>query len=137
MILFQFIIFSYRYLVFFLVSITLFYNLPIFCKGAIATGIEILLESYGAKVEDISEVFLAGAFGNYLKPESACKVGLIPKELKEKINGIGNAAGVGAKLAMLSEKEYERAIKLYQKIDYVELSIHPKFNKTFLTKVEF
>jgi len=106
-------------------------------KGAIAAGIEILLNTYGAKVEDIDEVFLAGAFGNYLKPESACRVGLIPKELEGKIKGIGNAAGIGAKLAMLSTKEYERAIALARRTHYVELSAHPEFERTFLNKLDF
>ena len=84
-------------------------------KGAIVAGIEILLRTYGAKAEDIDEVFLAGAFGNYLSNKSACKVGLIPQELEEKISGIGNAAGVGAKLSLLSEKEYERAAMISKK----------------------
>ena len=106
-------------------------------KGAISAGIEILVKEYGAKVDDIDEVFLAGAFGNYLNRESACKVGLIPKELEEKTKGIGNAAGVGAKLALLSEKEYERAVMLSHKIQYIELSAHPEFNSTFFTKLDF
>lgn len=106
-------------------------------KGAIAAGIEILLKEYGAKTKDIDEVFLAGAFGNYLNPESACTVELIPKELEDKIKGIGNAAGVGAKLAIISHKEYERAVALSQKIEYIELSSHPEFNSTFFNKVGF
>lgn len=106
-------------------------------KGAISAGIEILLKTYGAKVEDIDEVFLAGAFGNYLNHESACKVGLIPKELEGKTRGIGNAAGVGAKLALLSEKEYERAIMLSRKMQYIELSVHPEFNSIFFSKLGF
>ncbi|HXL01664.1 MAG TPA: ASKHA domain-containing protein [Candidatus Atribacteria bacterium] len=106
-------------------------------KGAIAAGIEILLKTYGAKVEDIDEVFLAGAFGNYLRPESACRVGLIPQELEGRIKGIGNAAGIGAKLAMLSKEEYERAIVLSRKTHYIELSSHPEFERTFLNKLDF
>ncbi|WP_422447473.1 ASKHA domain-containing protein [Thermoanaerobacterium sp. DL9XJH110] len=106
-------------------------------KGAIAAGIEVLLKTYGAKVEDIDEVFLAGAFGNYLNPASACKVGLIPQELEGKMRGIGNAAGAGSKLAMLSEKEYERAIILSQKIHYIELSSHPDFKDIFFSKLGF
>ncbi|NLZ53904.1 MAG: DUF4445 domain-containing protein [Thermoanaerobacteraceae bacterium] len=106
-------------------------------KGAIAAGIEILLKAFGANTKDIDEVFLAGAFGNYLNPESACAVGLIPKELEDRIKGIGNAAGVGAKLAVISYKEYERAVNLSRKIEYIELSSHPEFNSTFFNKVGF
>jgi uncharacterized 2Fe-2S/4Fe-4S cluster protein (DUF4445 family) len=106
-------------------------------KGAIAAGIEVLLKEYGAETKDIDEVFLAGAFGNYLRPESACDVGLIPKELKDRIKGIGNAAGAGAKLALISQKEYERAVALSREIKYIELSAHPDFNSIFLNKVGF
>jgi len=106
-------------------------------KGAIAAGIEVLLKEYGAQTQDIDEVYLAGAFGNYLNPESACTVGLIPKALKSKIKGIGNAAGAGAKLAIISRNEYERAVALSQKINYIELSSHPSFNSTFFNKVGF
>jgi len=106
-------------------------------KGAIAAGIEILLKEYGAETKDIDEVYLAGAFGNYLRPESACTVGLIPKELENRIKGIGNAAGAGAKLAVISQIEYERAVALSREIEYIELSAHPDFNSTFLKKVGF
>ncbi|NLP36153.1 MAG: DUF4445 domain-containing protein, partial [Firmicutes bacterium] len=78
-------------------------------KGAIATGIRILMQNYGLEVEDITEVQLAGAFGNYLNPHSACAIGLIPRELEDRITMVGNAAGLGSQLALLSETEYERA----------------------------
>lgn len=106
-------------------------------KGAIAAGIEILLKAYGAEVEDISEVYLAGAFGNYLNPKSACRVGLIPRELEDRVKGIGNAAGTGAKLAILSKKEYERAEALSTRIHYIELSAHPAFREAFLRRAGF
>jgi len=106
-------------------------------KGAIAAGIQVLLTLYGAKVEDIKEVLLAGAFGNYLKPESACKIGLIPHELEGKIKGIGNAAGVGAKLVLLSKRELERAKQLSKKIKYVELSAVKEFNSFFANNIGF
>jgi uncharacterized 2Fe-2S/4Fe-4S cluster protein (DUF4445 family) len=106
-------------------------------KGAIAAGIEILLNTFGAKVKDIKEVFLAGAFGNYLKPESACKIGLIPPELEGRIKPVGNAAGTGAKLALVSEKEYERALALSRKIHYIELSAVSEFSRIFAKKIEF
>lgn len=106
-------------------------------KGAVAAGIEILLKIYGAETDDIDEVLLAGAFGNYLNPSSACRTGLIPQELEGKTTGIGNAAGGGAKLALLSENEYERAAMLSKKIQYIELSARPEFNSTFLKKLGF
>ncbi|NLZ38955.1 MAG: DUF4445 domain-containing protein, partial [Firmicutes bacterium] len=78
-------------------------------KGAIAAGIRILMKNYGIDTDEIKEVQLAGAFGNYLNPHSACVIGLIPAELEDRITMVGNAAGAGAKLALLSSSEYERA----------------------------
>lgn len=106
-------------------------------KGAIAAGIEVLLKTYGAKADDIDEVFLAGAFGNYLDYKSACRVGLIPRELENKIKGIGNSAGAGAKLFLLSEKERNRAMDIAGKIKYVELSAREDFRDAFFNKINF
>ena len=52
------------------------------------------------------KVLLAGAFGNYLNPRSACRIGMIPPELLPKIQPIGNAAGEGSRLCALNEAEY-------------------------------
>ncbi len=106
-------------------------------KGAIAAGIQVLLKTYGAKVEEIEQVYLAGAFGNYLSEASVCKIGLIPPELEGKIKGIGNAAGAGAKLSLLSQEEYRRAVSLSKKIKYIELSAHPDFRGIFFNKMNF
>lgn len=106
-------------------------------KGAIAAGIQILLEEYGAITDDIDEVFLAGAFGSYLNNENVCRVGMLPQELLERITSIGNGAGAGAKMIMLSEEEYKHSEILSKKIEYVELSVHPLFNDIFLNKLRF
>jgi uncharacterized 2Fe-2S/4Fe-4S cluster protein (DUF4445 family) len=106
-------------------------------KGAIAAGIQILLKELGARADDIGEVFLAGAFGSYLNHEHVCRVGMIPRELLDRITSIGNGAGAGAKLIMLSEEEYKRSETLAKKIQYVELSDHPLFNGIFLKKIRF
>ena len=66
-------------------------------KGAIRAGIELMAEQLGVQVEDIRAVRLAGAFGNYLDPASACRIGMIPPVLEDRTVGIGNAAGEGAK----------------------------------------
>jgi len=50
---------------------------------------------------------------------------------------VGNAAGVGAKLALLSEREYERAVRLSQNIHYIELSALPQFSQIFAKKIVF
>ena len=65
----------------------------------ILAGILLLARKLGVSVGDIEEVDIAGAFGNYIDPDSACAIGLIPPVLREKIVPVGNAAGAGAKLA--------------------------------------
>ncbi|HZK56100.1 MAG TPA: ASKHA domain-containing protein [Desulfosporosinus sp.] len=100
-------------------------------KGAMAAGVRVLMETYGIEAQDISEVLLAGAFGNYLNPHSACVIGLIPAELESKVKMIGNAAGTGAKLALLSASEFRRANDIAEAVKFVELGSYPKFNSIF------
>jgi uncharacterized 2Fe-2S/4Fe-4S cluster protein (DUF4445 family) len=100
-------------------------------KGAMAAGVRVLMETYGIQAQDIKEVLLAGAFGNYLNPHSACVIGLIPLELESKIKMIGNAAGTGAKLALLSSSEFRRAKDIAEIVKFVELGSYPKFNSIF------
>lgn len=106
-------------------------------KGAIAAGIEILLKHWGAQVDDIAEVLLAGAFGNYLNPRSACRIGLLPPELEGRIRVVGNAAGAGAKFALLSRSEYRRALRLARRIHYIELSAEKEFSSLLVKKLNF
>jgi uncharacterized 2Fe-2S/4Fe-4S cluster protein (DUF4445 family) len=106
-------------------------------KGAIAAGIQALLEQLGASLDDISEVLLAGAFGNYLNPHSACAIGLIPQALEAKIRPVGNAAGTGAKMALLSRSEYRRAELIAGMVEYVELSAYKNFTEIFTGAMYF
>ena len=65
-------------------------------KGAIAAGLRILLDHWGAQLEDIDCVYLASAFGNYLRPESAYRIGLIEVS-HDRLVPSGNTALRGAK----------------------------------------
>ncbi len=106
-------------------------------KGAMAAGVSVLMETCGIRVEDIKEVLLAGAFGNYMHPHSACVIGLIPPALENKIKMVGNAAGTGAKLALLSASEYRRAAAIANAVGFVELGSYPKFNSIFARATYF
>ena len=106
-------------------------------KGAISAGIRILLEEVGITTDDIQEVLLAGAFGNYMDPHSACVVGLIPLELESKIKMVGNAAGTGSKLALLSRSEYQRANTIASNVKYIELGAQKRFNIKFAEGMRF
>ncbi|SFG16100.1 Uncharacterized 2Fe-2 and 4Fe-4S clusters-containing protein, contains DUF4445 domain [Desulfotomaculum arcticum] len=100
-------------------------------KGAMAAGVRVLMETCGVTRGDVKEVLLAGAFGNYLTPHSACVIGLIPLELESKIKMVGNAAGTGSKLALLSAGEYRRAAEIAESAEFVELGSYPGFNSIF------
>lgn len=106
-------------------------------KAAIRAGIELLAEQLSVGVSDIQCVYLAGAFGNYLNPASACRIGMIPPELEEKIKPIGNAAGEGAKLCALNSKEYEYSKKLAANTSFLELAGLPQFQDRYVDALEF
>lgn len=106
-------------------------------KGAIATGISSLMHLMGLAADDLEQVLLAGAFGTYIDPQSARVIGLVPPVPVEKIVAAGNAAGEGAKMALLSFREREMAFDLSRRVEYVELSGRPGFNEAFLTAVGF
>lgn len=106
-------------------------------KGAMAAGIELMCEHLHIQLKDIQEVLIAGAFGNYMSPESACTIGLIPSALQDRIHPIGNAAGEGAKLAILSAQEYTHAQELARRIEFLELATDPEFQDCFVDNLEF
>lgn len=106
-------------------------------KGAMAAGIQMMCRRLGVRTTDIQDVMIAGAFGSYMSPASACGIGLIPPELEQKVCAIGNAAGQGAKLCVLSAAEYRRASALRAKVEYLELAADPAFQDVFVDQLEF
>jgi uncharacterized 2Fe-2S/4Fe-4S cluster protein (DUF4445 family) len=106
-------------------------------KGAMAAGIQMMCSRLGIVTGDIQSVMIAGAFGSYMSPASACGIGLIPPELEEKVMAIGNAAGQGARLCVLSIDEYRRAAVLAKRIEYLELAADPQFQDVFVDELEF
>ena len=106
-------------------------------KGSIHAAILTLLKVAGADVSDISELLLAGAFGNYIRKESAVRIGLVPNIPLEKITSVGNAAGSGAKLALLSVKERELARELAEATEHIELANHQEYQDHFMQMMLF
>ena len=100
-------------------------------KGAIRTGIDVLMDTLGIVPTGIEEISIAGAFGTYLDPVNAVRIGLLPETPLERIHAVGNAAGSGARM-MLASTDYRRlADALAKKIEYLELTTVPGFNKYF------
>ena len=101
-------------------------------KAAIRSGIQVLLESKGLKDNDIDRIIIAGAFGSYINIESAVTIGMLPAIPLNRFSQIGNAAGMGAKLALISVKKREEAEKIAAPAHYIELASAPFFNETFI-----
>ena len=106
-------------------------------KAAIRAGIELMAKHLAVEIGAIENVLLAGAFGNYLDPASACRIGMIPPVLLEKIQPIGNAAGEGAKLCSLSGEEFAYAARLAQETGFLELAALPEFQDCYVDCLTF
>ena len=108
-----------------------------FAKGSIATGIKVLMDILGIETKDLDEVLLGGSFGSYLNPESAKVIGLVPPVDVDRIIAVGNSAGEGAKIALLSYRERQVAFELPARIEYIELSGRTDFNDAFVSVLGF
>jgi len=106
-------------------------------KAAILAGIKILLKEVNIPQENIQKVLLAGAFGNFIDKKSAIRIGLIPHLPLEKIESVGNAAGRGAEITLLSEKTRGICEKISKDIKYIELSSRADFQEEFVEAMFF
>lgn len=106
-------------------------------KGAISAGIDLLAQRLGIHLTDIGRVCIAGAFGNYMDPNSACDIGLIPPDLRSKVIPVGNAAGEGAKMVLQDRAAWDRAQRLARKAEFLELAALPQFQDKFIDNLEF
>ena len=106
-------------------------------KGAIAAAVRVVLEATGTDPATVGEVIVAGAFGTYLNVDSALDIGLLPRFPQARYRQVGNAAGAGAKAALLSVTERERARRIADGIDYVELTTFPGFQRLFARSMQF
>jgi len=100
-------------------------------KAAIYSGATILMRHLHIEPREIQKVFLAGAFGTYVDPQSAVIIGLYPDLPLERVQFVGNAAGSGARMALLSREVRENSDLISRRIDYVELAADPSFQREF------
>jgi uncharacterized 2Fe-2S/4Fe-4S cluster protein (DUF4445 family) len=108
-----------------------------FAKASIATGWKILFGELGMEPEEVSQVLLAGSFGQYLAPSSAVRIGLVPHIALPRIVSAGNVAGEGSKIAALSLRERAEARSIVNEVRYVELSGRSDFNDAFIDQLAF
>jgi len=100
-------------------------------KAAIRAGIGILLAEAGVGASDLDGILLAGAFGSNLDPVSRLGIGMLPPIDPARIRAVGNAAGVGAIMALLSREQFALAVDLARRVRHVELSADRRFNSEF------
>jgi uncharacterized 2Fe-2S/4Fe-4S cluster protein (DUF4445 family) len=104
-------------------------------KAALQAGALLMMRAAG--VERLERVILAGAFGNYLDPAEACALGMFPGVTASQVEGVGNAAGAGALMALASRRYRQKAGELAAGMRYLELSGHPQFQDCFVDSLTF
>ncbi|MCR5447384.1 MAG: ATP-binding protein, partial [Schwartzia sp.] len=99
-------------------------------KGAIYVGAKYLMEKYG--IDHVDEVILAGAFGSYINKKSAMALGMFPDCALEKVQAVGNAAGDGARIALLNVEKRKEAARVAREIEFIETAVEPDFQTRFM-----
>ena len=100
-------------------------------KGAIYTGIEVLLKEAGFQKSDIKHVFIAGGLGTALNIRSAINIGLLPDLAEKSFVFLGNTSVSGAKMCLLSSQAMERVEEIANKMAYLDLSTSPLFMNNY------
>jgi uncharacterized 2Fe-2S/4Fe-4S cluster protein (DUF4445 family) len=103
-------------------------------KAALYTGAKMMMRRLGIK--KLNKVILAGAFGSYIDPEKALVLGMFPDCDLKNIYAVGNAAGDGARLALLNREKRAEADEIARKVEYMELSIEADFQKEFIEAMQ-
>jgi uncharacterized 2Fe-2S/4Fe-4S cluster protein (DUF4445 family) len=105
-------------------------------KGAIATGVKLLLRRLEADAEDVDRIYLAGAFGNYIDRLNAGRIGLLPF-LLDQIEAAGNTALLGAKILLCAPDSASRYAGLLSRVEHVSLNTDPLFQDTYVEEMSF
>ena len=106
-------------------------------KSAICAGLKTLLHSASVSPKDISTLYVAGGFGKYLNPQNAKKIGLIPSQLANKIDAIGNAALDGASMLLLDRSCLSEAETIAKSAFVQDLSSNPVFSENYMMGMIF
>jgi uncharacterized 2Fe-2S/4Fe-4S cluster protein (DUF4445 family) len=106
-------------------------------KGAIRAGTDVLLDEAGLRADELDQVIVAGAFGTYLNLESALRIGMFPDLPTGRFRQVGNAAGAGAKMLLVSREKRQEMELLPQKMRYIELTTYEGFQDRFINSISF
>ncbi|MGB9700425.1 MAG: ASKHA domain-containing protein [Thermodesulfobacteriota bacterium] len=104
-------------------------------KAALYAGAKILMKEFG--IEKPDKVILAGGFGSIIDPERAMAIGLFPPCDLQQVRAVGNAAGMGACLALFDQEKRAEAECAAKQVEYIELTTHPDFQEEFIKALSF
>lgn len=106
-------------------------------KAAVAAGIEVLTEELGICAGDIGGAYIAGGFGSHLDLRAAAAIGMLPEELADRAEALGNSALGGAAMALLDTDSREELYRIQEKCRYIELTGDARFNRAFPAHMTF
>jgi uncharacterized 2Fe-2S/4Fe-4S cluster protein (DUF4445 family) len=104
-------------------------------KAAMYSAAKIMMRRMS--VSKVDKIVLAGAFGSYINKVKAMAMGLIPDCQLDNVYAVGNAAGDGARMALLNTDKRAEANQMARQVDYIELTVEPDFEKQFATAMHF
>jgi len=102
-------------------------------KAALYAGARLLMDKRG--VETVDRVVLAGAFGAHISPKHAMVLGMIPDCPLEKVSSAGNAAGTGARIALLNSAARREIESVVRRIEKIKTAVEPKFQEHFVNAI--
>ena len=104
-------------------------------KAALYAGVKLLMEELG--VDSVDRIRLAGAFGSHINVTHAMVLGLIPDCALDQVTSAGNAAGVGARIALLDHKARGDILRTVRRAERIETAVAPKFQEHFVGAMAF
>ena len=104
-------------------------------KAALYAGVKLLMEKHGA--ESVSKIGLAGAFGTFIDPKYALVMGLVPDCEIANVTAVGNAAGTGARMALLNRDHRREIEETVKNIEKIETALEPNFQQLFVNAMAF
>lgn len=102
-------------------------------KAALYAGAKLLM--LRANIREIDQIIMAGAFGSYIDPKHAMVLGLIPDCPIENVHAVGNAAGDGARIALLNRNKRHQAEEIARRVKYIETAVDPAFQEEFVKAI--
>ncbi|MCX7225313.1 MAG: ASKHA domain-containing protein [Burkholderiales bacterium] len=99
-------------------------------KAALYAGVRLLMERMG--IDKVDRIRLAGAFGSHIDVKYAMVLGMIPDCELEQVSSAGNAAGTGARIALLDQRSRREIEQLVRRVEKIETAVEPRFQEFFV-----